>query len=123
MKHLEELQQQEEYETRVLVFRTAFKGSYVSDFENGFSNQKFIGTRKEYDEATAIYYKDESKGKIIGTYSYTLEEWEEMCKPKEEDKVEKEKRMERIKKLEALFDKELEFKRAMKRKVLKTKRS
>ena len=78
------LEEQEEYETRVLVFQTQFKnGTYTSDFINGFSAYKFVGTRKGYDDATAIFYKTKKYGKIIGTMSYTFEEWNKIHKPKE----------------------------------------
>jgi len=77
----EESHQQEEYETRVLVFRTDFKNDkWIGSVVGGFSPVEFVGTRKQYDEATAIY-KDHSYGKIIGTHTHTIEEWEKL-KPK-----------------------------------------
>lgn len=69
----------EEYTTRVMVFQTDFKGSYISDFEKGFSNQKFVGTREQYDEAIK-FYDNHDNGKIIGTHVFTLEEWEQKHK-------------------------------------------
>ena len=80
-----QLQQEDEYFNRVFVFQTAFKGSYISEFENGFSNQKFVGTQKEYDESIK-FYDNHSNGKIIGTFKYTLEDWDKMHPPKIEVK-------------------------------------
>lgn len=66
--------EQEEYETRVLYFKTDFKnGKYISSMENGFSATSFKGTQKEYDEATKMY-QNHDNGKIIGTHSYATKE-------------------------------------------------
>ena len=120
MNEEEKLQWEQYYKNEVLVFTTEFKNNhYVSNFVNGFSNQKFVGTHEQYDAATSVYYKNEGLGRIIGTNSYTLDEWDEMHKPKEA-KVKDEKR---IKELEALFDAEYKEKMELRKKVIKTKRS
>jgi len=77
MNREQELEYQEEYETRVLVFVTDFKnGKYIANMEGGFNPRKFIGTRKDYDKVIE-FYNDHSNGKIIGTTTYTIEEYEE----------------------------------------------
>jgi hypothetical protein len=76
-----ELEYEQEYTTRVFIWTTDFKNNfYISDMEKGFSNQKFVGTEQQYDEATATYFKGHDRGKIIGINKYTLEEWEELNK-------------------------------------------
>lgn len=75
-------EQQEEYETRIMIFATDFKNNfYVTDFEDGFCSAKFVGTQKEYDEATQKYYRNHDLGKIIGTFKYTPEEWNKKHPP------------------------------------------
>lgn len=79
----EDMLQQQEYETRVKVWTTDFKdNTYLAPFNTNFAAAKFVGTEKEYDEATKMY-DNHDNGKIIGIQSYTLEEWDEMHPPVE----------------------------------------
>lgn len=76
MSYIDDLEQQDEYENRVMVWTTNFKDNYyVNDFESNFCASKFVGTEKEYGEKTAIYFKNHTFGKIIGINRYTLDEW------------------------------------------------
>ena len=119
-KLIQALQDQQEYETRVLIFTTQFKNGFVSTFENGFNPYEFKGTRKEYDIALSEFIESDSKGKVIGTFSYTLEEWEALNKPLNYEPTEKQKA--NIKRLEAKFDAELQAKKQIRNKILTTKR-
>ncbi len=73
------LNQQQEEEQRVLYWVTDFKyGKAVIPTNSGFHPSGFKGTRKEYNEKlTEIFgqFHENSNGKVIGSYSYTKEEW------------------------------------------------
>ena len=78
----------------IKVWRTQFKNGFISKIENGFNANKFVGTRKEYDKALEEFGGCETKGKVIGTFSYTLEEWEALH-PEPIEKEEKVKKLNR----------------------------
>lgn len=105
----EQLQWEEYYKTQKLIFQTQFKGGrYVSDFVEGFSAHKFIGTWEEYEKATAIFNERPSLGKIIGTKSFTFEEWDKIHK-KEPYKMSEENKKE-FDRLSAKFEAEYQAK-------------
>ena len=119
-KLIQDINDQQEYETRVLIFTTQFKNGFVSTFENGFNPYEFKGTRKEYDIALSEFIESDSNGKVIGVNSYTLEEWEALNKPVNYEPTEKQKA--NIKRLEAKFEAELQAKKQIRNKILTTKR-
>ena len=90
-KSIQAINDQQEYETRVLVFTTQFKNGFVSTFENGFNPYNFKGTRKEFDIALSEFLESDSKGKVIGVNSYTLEGWEALNKPLNYEPTKKQK--------------------------------
>ena len=86
-----QLEYEQEYTTRIFIWTTDFKNNfYISDFVGGFSNQKFVGTEKQYDEATATYFRGHDRGKIIGYNKYTPEEWDAKHKMPELEEIKKE---------------------------------
>jgi len=119
-KSIQAINDQQEYETRVLVFTTQFKNGFVSTFENGFNPYNFKGTRKEFDIALSEFLESDSKGKVIGVNSYTLEGWEALNKPLNYEPTKKQKANMKI--LEAKFEAELKTKKKIRSKILTTKR-
>jgi len=119
-KSIQAINDQQEYETRVLVFTTQFKNGFVSTFENGFNPYNFKGTRKEFDIALSEFLESDSNGKVIGVNSYTLEGWEALNKPMNYEPTEKQKANMKI--LEAKFESELQAKKKIRSKILTTKR-
>ena len=73
----DELLYQQEYETRVLYFKTDYKGSMHVPTEANFHPNLFKGTQKEYDQICEKYlYGKEDEFKIIGVHTFnTLEEY------------------------------------------------
>lgn len=76
MRHKELELEQQEYETRVLFFKTDFKGTLHVPAEANFHPHIFKGTRKEYDAICEKYlYGKEDEFKITGVHTFdTLEE-------------------------------------------------
>ena len=66
MKHLEDLQQEDEYNNRVQLFRTYFSLGTFNYPICEFDPRRYIGTRKDYDILIAPFYESEKHGKIIG---------------------------------------------------------
>lgn len=87
MTREEAIQWEHYFKTETLVFQTQFKnGRYISTMENGFSARKFVGTWEDYTKATKIYNDSHDYGKIIGTKTFTLEEWAAIHKTPEPTK-------------------------------------
>jgi len=76
MNEEEKLQYEEYCDTVKLVWSTSFANGFVSDMVDGFNNINFIGTTKEYYKTLEEFDGCDSKGKVIGSHSFTLEEWE-----------------------------------------------
>lgn len=122
MTEEEKLQWEEYHETVVLVWRTQFKNGFVSGMVNGFNAQNFVGTGKEYYKTLEEFNGSDDKGKVIGSFSYTIEEWDEMHKPKEVDPIAEKERLKRIAELEARFEAEYQAKKLRNTKTRNTKR-
>ncbi len=77
MNKQEELEFQEEYETRVKYFKTDYSGHFWCPTGANFHPNLFKGTQKEYDDICKKYlYGHEDEFKIIGEHSFdTLEEY------------------------------------------------
>lgn len=76
LKEVEAVEQ--EYTTRILYFKTDFKGSLHVPTNIGFNPNLFVGTQKEFDEIYNNYLTGkEDEFKIIGINCFnSLEEYE-----------------------------------------------
>ena len=116
----EALEYEEYHSTVTLVWTTSFKNGFVSNMENGFNAVNFIGTGKEYSKTLEEFNGCDSLGKVIGSHSYTIEEFDKLHPPLNYEPTDKVKA--NIKRLEAKFEAEYQAKKIRIRKTNKTKR-
>jgi len=72
-----EIEEQQEYQTRIFYFKTDYTGKMHIPSKANFHPNLFKGTQEEYDDICKEYlYGKEDEFKVIGTHRFdTIEEY------------------------------------------------
>jgi hypothetical protein len=67
---IQEIEYEQEYTNRILLFRTYFKHGTLYYPASDFNPREYTGTRKQYDILMTTFYESDTYGKIIGVETF-----------------------------------------------------